>query len=96
MQAALTPVAVATAAVLVMLVPARIRARREESGLQLEAQDMALTCVSAAMATFVFSLLTLGVPEGAWKVGGTMAALIGVGLVLGSLITLLGRLDRDR
>ena len=92
----MTPVAVAAAAVLVLLVPARIKSPGKRNGPQREAQDMALTCLAAAVVAFVAGLVALGLPDGGWKVGGATAALMAVGFVLGSLVTLLGCLDKLR
>ena len=93
LQTAMTPVAVVAAAVLAVLVPARIRAIREDGGPQQRILETASTCTGAVILAFVSTLVALGVPSGAYKAGGTVSALYGVGLVMGSFITLISRVD---
>ena len=94
LQTAMTPLGVFAAVVLATAVANPPSSHADKANLHHKPWDSTATCAAAAIVAFMSCLVTIGLSEGATKAGSAVGTFAAIGLVTGSLITLLARTER--
>jgi len=90
----MTPLGVFAVVVLATAVANPPSSHADKANLRHKPWDSTATCAAAAIVAFMSCLVTIGLSEGAIKAGSAVGTFAAIGLVTGSLITLLASTER--